>query len=132
MRQPAGSSPNPDPRRRLRPARLVAPLVFAAIVLLILSDRVPGLRDARERLLHPDEYRAREACHKAALAAAEQPAYARIVARGAVRATQGAHYVEGVRVGQMGADGGEMTFDFSCYVDPDGSIVKTHKKTSMP
>jgi len=99
---------------------------------MILSDRVPTLRDARERLLDPDEYRARETCHKAALAAAEQPAYARIVARGAVHATQGAHYIEGVRVGQMGANGGEVTFDFSCYVDPDGSIVKTHKQASMP
>ncbi|HEY8555669.1 MAG TPA: hypothetical protein VIL43_14170 [Burkholderiales bacterium] len=129
MRQPPESSPGPAPRRRLRPARVIAPLVFAAIVLMILSDRVPALRDARDRLLHPDEYRAREACHKAALAAAEQPAYARIVARGAVHATQGAHYVEGVRVGQMGADGGEVTFEVSCYVDPDGSVVKTHKKS---
>lgn len=108
--------------------RVLVPLFFAALVLFILTDSIPALRDAKERVLYPADYQTRTACHTAALAAAERPTYARIVADGEVHATQGAQYVKGVSVGEMGPAGGDVTFDFSCYVDPDGEVVKTHKQ----
>jgi hypothetical protein len=97
-------------------------------VLAILADKIPAVHDAKEKLLHPVEYQALKACHAAALAAAERPEYARIVNSGEAHATQGAQYVEGVRVGEMGQAGAEVTFDFSCYVEPDGRVVKSHKQ----
>lgn len=112
--------------------RILFPLGFAVIVLLVLTETIPALRDAREQLLHPAEYQARKACHSAALAAAERPTYARILADGEAHATQGAQYVRGVSVGEMGPAGAEVTFDFSCYVDPDGKVVKAHKQASLP
>lgn len=37
-------------------------------------------------------------------------------------------YVEDVRVGEMGRSGAEVTYDFSCYVEPDGKVVKPRKQ----
>ena len=131
MQQPAQTPPDRNRRQRFRFGRLLFPLILAFVVLSILADRIPALRDAREQLLHPETYQARKACHAAALKAAEQPAYARIVSEGEVHPTQGAQYVKGVRVGEMGPTGAEVTYAFSCYVDPEGNIVKTHKDASQ-
>jgi hypothetical protein len=128
MEEPRYSPANPNAKPRFRIERILFPLVFALVVLAILADKIPAVHDAREKLLHPVEYQALKACHAAALAAAERPAYARIVDSGEAHATQGAQYVEGVRVGEMGQAGAEVTFDFSCYVEPDGKVVKSHKQ----
>jgi hypothetical protein len=106
------------------------PLIIAIVVFGILADQIPALNDARESILHPAEHAARKACHAAALAAAERPAYARIRSPGQVHATQGASYVEGVSIGEMGQTGAEVTYEFSCYVEPDGKIAKSHKQPS--
>ena len=130
MERPTYSPGSPGNRSRFGFRRILIPLIVAVVVVTILADRIPALNDAREKILHPAEYQARKACHAAALAAAERPAYARIRAPGKVHATQGASYVEGVSVGEMGEAGAEVTYDFSCYVDPDGKVVKTHKQPS--
>lgn len=132
MEQPDYLPGNPNDRPRFRIERILIPLVFAGVVLTILADQIPALHDAKEQMFHPGEYQARKACHAAAVAAAERPAYARIVSPGEVHATQGASYVEGVSVGEMGPSGSEVTYGFSCYVDHDGKVVKTHKPSSSP
>jgi hypothetical protein len=132
MEQPTYLPRNPNDRPRFRIERILIPLVFALVVLAILADQIPAVHDAKEKMLHPAEYQARKACYAAALAAAERPAYARIVAPGQVHATQGANYVEGVSVGEMGQAGAEITYGFNCYVDPDGKLVKTNKQSSPP
>jgi hypothetical protein len=128
MEQPGYSPANPNAKPRFRIERILFPLVFALVVLTILADKIPAVHDAKEKLLHPAEYQALKACQAAALTAAARPAYARIVNSGEAHATQGAQYVEGVRVGEMGQAGAEVTFDFSCYVEPDGKVVKSHKQ----
>ncbi len=128
MEPPTYSPNNPPNRSRFGLERVLLPLVIAVIVIMVLADNSPMLNDAREKLLHPVEYQARQACHAAALAAAAHPAYARIRAAGTVYATQGASFVEGVDVGEMGETGAEVTYRFSCYVDPDGKVVKTSKQ----
>jgi len=128
MDDPDRIPPHLQGRRRFRPARIVIPLAIAMVVLAILADRIPELGEARDRLLNPTEYQPRKACQAAALAAAGQPAYARIRSPGEVHATQEARYVEGVRVGEMGPNGAEVTYDFSCYIAPDGRVVKTYKR----
>jgi hypothetical protein len=128
MEQPRYSPANPNAKPHFRIERILFPLIFALVVLTILADKIPAVHDAKEKLLHPVEYQALKACQAAALAAAERPAYARIVKPGEAHATQGAQYVEGVRVGEMGQAGDEVTFDFSCYVEPDGKVVKSQKQ----
>jgi hypothetical protein len=130
VEQPNYRPGNPSDRSRFRIERVLIPLIFAGVVLSILADQIPAFHDAKEQMFHPAEYQARKACHAAALAAAERPAYARIVAPGQVHATQGANYVKGVRVGEMGPTGNEVTYGYSCYVDPDGKVVKTNKQSS--
>jgi len=129
MEKPKYSYPgNPLHRPRFRIGRILIPLVFAVVVLVILGDKIPAVHDAKVKLLYPEDFRARQACHAAALAAANQPAYARIISPGNVHETQGARYVEGVTIGEMGQGGGEVTFTFSCYVEPGGKIIKTSKQ----
>lgn len=128
MEEPRYSPANPNAKPRFRIERILFPLIFALVVLALLADKIPAVRDAREKFLHPAEYQALKACHAAALAAAERPAYARIVIPGEAHATQGAQYVEGVRVGEMGQAGAEITYDFSCYVEPDGKVIKSRKQ----
>lgn len=131
MEEPRYSPGNPNAKPRFRIERILLPLIFAVVVLAILADKIPAVHDAKEKLLHPVEYQALKACHVTALAAAERPAYARIVNSGRAHATQGAQYVEGVRVGEMGQNGGEITYDFSCYVEPDGKVVKSYKQSAQ-
>lgn len=115
------------PKRR--PLRLLAPLVFAAIVALILYDRVPAVRTAVDRVVRPAEHQAREVCQQTALAAASEPRYARVVAPGEVHRTGGAYYVERVVIGEMGADGNESRFTYNCYVDPAGALIRGARGT---
>ncbi len=131
MEQPRYSPASPNAKPRFRIERILFPLMFALVVLALLADKIPAVHDAREKLLRPVEYQALKACQAAALAAAERPAYARIVNAGEAHATQGAQYVEGVRVGEMGQAGAEVTFDFSCYVEPDGRVVKSNKQQPL-
>lgn len=130
MEEPRYSPANPNVKPRFRIERILLPLVFAIVILGILADKIPAIHDAKEKLLHPAEFQALKACHAAALAAAERPVYARIVMPGQAHATQGALYVEGVRVGEMGVNGAEVTYDFSCYVEADGKVAKSHKQVS--
>lgn len=88
MEQPRFSPASPNARPRFRIERILFPLVFALVVLAILADKIPAVRDAKEKLLHPVEHEALKACHAAALAAAERrPAYARIVDPGEAHST---------------------------------------------
>ncbi|HSW53241.1 MAG TPA: hypothetical protein VLG93_08415, partial [Sulfuricaulis sp.] len=90
MEQPRYSPASPNAKPRFRIERILFPLVFALVVLALLADKIPAVHDAKEKLLHPAEYQALKACQAAALAAAERPAYARIVDSGKAHATQGA------------------------------------------
>ena len=62
MEQPTYSPGGPGNRSRFKVERVLIPLLFAVIVLVILADKIPALNDAREKLLHPAEYQARKAC----------------------------------------------------------------------
>ncbi len=111
-----------EPKRR--PLRILAPLVFAAIATLILYDQVPWVHTTVERVLRPAEHQAREVCQQSALAAAGEPRTARLVAAGKVHRTSDAFYVERIVIGEMGADGKETRFSYSCYVDPAGALIR--------
>jgi hypothetical protein len=111
-----------EPKRR--PLRLIAPLLLTFMVALILYDQVPWVRSTVERLLRPSEHQAREVCQRAALAAAAEPRFARVVSSGKVHRTSDAYYVERVVIGEMGKDAGETRFTYNCYVDPAGALIR--------
>ncbi len=117
-----------EPKRR--PLRILAPLVFAAIAALIVYREVPWVHTTVERMLRPAEHQAREVCQRSALAAAGEPHTARLVAAGKVHRTSEAFYVERIVIGEMGADGKETRFSYSCYVDAAGALIRGARGTS--
>ncbi|MFA7095001.1 MAG: hypothetical protein WC383_00775 [Gammaproteobacteria bacterium] len=119
--------PAQRPEKRRKSGRFLPFLVIALIGLLILKEEVPAVNRWFQRVVAPDRYAAAEACRSAALDAATHPAYARVRDEGAVHETRNGFYVEGVEIGEMGADGAETTYRFNCYADPSGTLVKTHK-----
>lgn len=123
---------SPAPRevssgKRFHLGRVLVPLFIAFFITMVLRDYIPALDNAIEQTLHPTTYKARKACSEAALAAAEQPTFARIIAKGEAHETQGAYYITGIRVGEMSQSAIEVFYEFSCYVDLEGKIVKTRK-----
>lgn len=98
--------------------------MLSLVVALVLYDQVPWVRTTIDRALWPAEHQAREVCARSALAAANEPRYARVVADGKVHRTSDAYYVERVVVGEMGADGNETRFTYNCYVAPSGTLIR--------
>jgi len=115
----------PAPRRDV--GRVLPFLVLLLIAGFILKEQVPAVDHWFQSIVAPKRYAAAEACRRAALDAATQPDYARVRDEGTVHETRNGFYVEGVEIGDMGADGAETAYRFSCYADPAGKLVKTHK-----
>jgi hypothetical protein len=90
---------------------------------LIVYREVPWVQRQAQRVLHPAEARAVEACEVAALKLARAPEFARIVKPGRVNATQGGFYIEGMVLGQMAQAGGEERSFVDCHADRDGNVV---------
>ncbi len=117
-----------EPRRRKSVARNWVPvLMIIGIVVFVASREVPVVRDTVERVLAPEKWRAETACARAALHLSTKPAFARIVHPGRVHATQDGFYVEAIRVGEMGAQGGESLFEVACYTDANGQVVRADR-----
>ncbi len=120
-------APTRTPAPRPNIGRLLPFLVMVLIVLIILKEQVPAVNHWFQSLLAPERYAAAEACRRAALNAAAHPNYARVRNEGTVHKTQNGFYVEGVTIGEMGADGAETVYRFNCYADASGKLVQTHK-----
>lgn len=121
-----------ESRRRKSVARNWVPvLMIVGIVAFVASREVPVVRDAVERLLAPEKWRAETACAQAALRLSTKPAFARIVQPGRVHATQDGFYVEAIRVGEMGARGGESLFGVACYTNATGQVVRADRLSTL-
>lgn len=123
-------APTRRPATRHNVRRFLPFLLMVLIGLFILKEQVPAVNHWFQRAVAPDRYAAAEACRRAALDAAAQPAYARVRNEGTVHETRNGFYVEGVEIGEMGADGAEVAYRFNCYTDPSGVLVKTHKSAA--
>lgn len=115
----------PMPGRRL--GRLLPFVLLVVIGLLLLREHVPAVDTWLQRHIAPERTAAAEACRQAALASASQPDYARVRRTGTVHETRNGFYVEDVEIGEMGEDGAEAVFMFSCYADAAGRLVNTRK-----
>lgn len=117
---------SPRPRRRL-PANIIVFVVFAALVFLAVKNQFPQLDRWVQRLTDSARWSAGEQCRRAAVAAATDRRFARVVDDGTIHDTEAGYYVENVVVGEPGADGSETRFRFSCYVDQMNQVVRTHR-----
>lgn len=123
---PGETRPAGKPSRR---NRFIPLAFFLAIGFVVLKSQFQPFSDWVDRSLHPDRWERAQACVETALAGSPRPDFSRLVKRGKVRDTQDGFLVEGVIVGQMGAEGQEEYVRVSCYLDPDGRIVDSGRKT---
>lgn len=114
-----------NPRKRRR--RLLPALLFGAVIVVIAAQEMPAAGALLQRWFRPAEWQANEACATAALALATRPESARVIARGAVHATQGGFFVEDIVIGEMADAGGERRFSVACYTDGAGKVARADR-----
>ena len=122
--------PKPSPSRAGKWGMWVPALVAVGFLVFLFRSEFPVIEQWLDTLLRPNSTAVRYACHKAALAAAGDPAFARVLRPGRAHATQAGFYVKEIVVGEMGDTGMEQAFRFSCYIDVTGTVVKTHRYAS--
>lgn len=111
--------------RRLQ--RLVPLLIIAAIGVFIAKQEVPAVDSWISRLINARAWEATEACNAAALAAAINPAFARLEKRGRAEQTGDGFYVGKVVVAELDAEGVQQRYRFSCNVSSGGEVVAIGK-----
>jgi hypothetical protein len=121
---PAHRDPMGKPRKRSM-SRFVPFLAFAIFALVIVSQEVPEVSNAIDRLINPAEFDARTRCEKEAMKLAGKPDFARIIKQGEVVSTQNGKLVKGIVMGEMNDQGQEIRVPFHCYLDASGNIVSS-------
>lgn len=118
--------------RERRLQRLLPVLIFAAIGLFIAKQEVPAVDRWISRLLNAQAWDATEACNRAAIAAASNPAFARLVKRGRAEPTSDGFYVSKVVVAELDATGEQRSYHFSCNVNSAGEVVALSEAVVEP
>ncbi len=114
-------------RQRPRLGRFLVPLIFVGLAAVLIGREIPQVHEAYERMVVPEQANARQLCQDAALGASTQAAFARVIDTGVVHTTQDGFLVEGIRIGEMGEQGAEVQFAFSCYVDTNGRLINNFR-----
>lgn len=109
------------------PRRLIPLLFFAVVAGLIAHNEIPAFAQWWERLIEPQEWHARQQCQQAALDAAANPAFARVIRPGKVHSTSEGWYVDNLVLGEMAGDGAERAVEYSCYLDSAGKLVQLNR-----
>lgn len=122
------SAPSTRRRIRRRSKKVIPILIIALAAGFVLKEQIPAVDSSINRLLQPEAWQVTQACKQAAIAAVERPEFARILKGGEANRTQKGYYVNGVVVGEMGANGTEVRSRFSCYVDTDGNVVNAQRQ----
>jgi hypothetical protein len=120
-------APRRDVKKRGRPELIVVFLVMLSVAFLILKEEVPQVEDWYQRLINEEKWSAGVNCRRAAIEAAKQSDFARIVDNGTVNSTENGYFIDGIVVGEMSDSGAEDHFGYSCYTKADGDIVKSGK-----
>jgi hypothetical protein len=125
---PGQVNPGAVPRKRRLLNKLIPVNIVLFMAVLVARDKSPQVRAWIEKIVQPDRWRSVQACQRAALAAAQDPAYARVINPGTAHDITQGYYVEGIRVGEMGANGREVPFAYNCYADESSGIVRSGRQ----
>ncbi len=117
-------APRREAKKGARPELVFMLILMSVIGFLILKEEVPQVESWYLRIVDKDKWLAQENCRRAALAAAVQSDFARVVDNGTVHRTENGYYVEKIIIGEMGDTGSEVRFEYSCYTQRDGTFVK--------
>ena len=119
------------PYRRKRSSALsskLIPLLFLVVFGVILAhNEIPAFAQWWERLVAPQDWEAKQQCQQAALSAATNPAFARIIKPGQVHRTSAGLYVDRLVLGEMTEGGAEQAVEYSCYLDSAGKLSQLNR-----
>lgn len=105
------------------------PVVFVlAFGTIVLYNTVPAVRLTIEGIVAPESTRAKASCREHALSQSATPGFARIVEYGTANRLPDGFYVEDVVIGEMSDQGTEVEVEVTCYVQPDGQIIKSARR----
>ena len=113
---------------RRRGGKFVPLAIFLLFGLFIATQEIPQVHQWVEAIINPQQAGIRETCIREALAASRQPDFARVIEVGEVDSTSNGFLVSEVVVGEMGENGNELRYEFTCYLDADGRMVKSHRE----
>lgn len=119
-------------KRRRGLKRLIPFIILAVMGLMIAKQEIPAMERWWEKTFSPKEWRARETCEQAAIAAARAPQSVRVLKRGKLHPTENGFYLERLVVGEMGPRGAEEHVEYSCYTNATGSLSKLNRLTTLP
>ena len=124
---PLRTAPYRRKRSSARSGKLIPLLFLVVFGVIIAHNEIPAFADWWERLLTRQDWEAKQQCQQAALSAAVNPAFARIIKPGEVHRTSEGAYVDKLVLGEMGAEGAEQAVEYSCYLDSAGKLVQLNQ-----
>ena len=109
------------------PSKLIPLLFLAVFGVIIAYNEIPAFAAWWERVVAPQHWEAKQQCQRAALSAAVNPAFARVIKPGQVHHTSAGVYVDELVLGEMGEAGAEQAVEYSCYLDSAGKLVQLNR-----
>ena len=117
-------------KRGFKPGKLIFPIAVMLFIGFFLKEQFPQVDSWLERMFKPEVWQAREACRKQAIQSSATPDFTRLLSAGEVHNTQNGLYIKSIQYGEMTADGKETIYRFSCWLDSNGTIVKSHREAA--
>ncbi|MGV6859936.1 MAG: hypothetical protein ACWA5X_13320 [bacterium] len=108
--------------------KIIPLVIFALFAMIVVSQEHSWLHEQFQRLVNPEAFSALSHCREATLADSQPPEFARILRGGNAHKTTAGYVVDALVVGEMGADGGELPFSITCYVDRQGTVASLHRE----
>jgi hypothetical protein len=117
-----------------RGSKLVPLLIFAVFAVFVLKDQFPTIDDKIQSLLHPQAFKAIQACRQAALTGSNNPDFTRLLEFGRANKTQNGFFIDQLVIGELESGKGEIRKAVQCYVDSAGVIVDIQRQavTAIP
>jgi hypothetical protein len=109
------------------PGKLIPLLFLVVFGVIIAHNEIPAFAAWWEKLVAPQDWEAKQQCQQAALSAAANPAFARVIEPGRVHHTSAGVYVDELVLGEMGDAGAEQAVEYSCYLDSAGTLVQLNR-----
>ena len=114
-------------RRKRGPGRLIPLLIVVLVGVVIARQEIPVVAEWWEKTFDAQSWTIKQACQQAALQAAANRQFLRVIASGKVHKTSDGFYVDELMLGEMGADGSEQRVGYSCYLDNAYQLVKINR-----
>lgn len=115
--------PGQRPERSGVAKKLLPLAVLIFIAAMIARKEVPVVDEWWQRTFHNRDWTMQQNCARAALAQSAERQFSRVIDEGKLHQTEDGYYLDGLLLGEKGADGAEQRIYYSCYLDTEGQLV---------